>query len=60
LLVQFGFQAFINIASTLNLIPPKGMTLLFISYGGSSLLALSLSMGLILGLTRRRFGEEEN
>jgi len=36
------------------------MTLLFISYGGSSLLALSLSMGLILGLTRRRFGEEEN
>lgn len=54
LLTQFGLQAFINMASTLNLIPPKGMTLPFISYGGSSLLALSISMGMILGLTRRR------
>lgn len=54
LLTQLGLQVFINMASTLNLIPPKGMTLPFMSYGGSSLLALSLSMGILLGLTRRR------
>jgi cell division protein FtsW len=37
--------------------PTKGMTLPFISYGGSSLLALGLGMGMILALTRRRFGD---
>lgn len=52
--VQFGLQAFINMASTLRLIPTKGMTLPFVSYGGSSLLALSFGMGAILALTRRR------
>ena len=56
LLAQFGLQALINMASTLRLIPPKGMTLPFISYGGSSLLALALSMGMVLALTRRRVG----
>ncbi len=59
LLVQFGLQALINMGSTLNLIPTKGMTLPFISYGGSSLLALSLGMGFMLALTRRRFGPGE-
>lgn len=54
LLTQFGLQAFINMASTLSLMPTKGMTLPFISYGGSSLLALALSMGMVLGLLRRR------
>lgn len=58
LLTQFGLQAFINMASTLNLIPPKGMTLPFISFGGSSLLALSISMGILLALTRRRGMEQ--
>lgn len=59
LLVQFGLQAMINMASTLHLIPTKGMTLPFISYGGSSLLALALGMGMLLGLTRRRYGMGE-
>ncbi len=56
LLAQFGLQALINMASTLHLMPTKGMTLPFISYGGSSLLAVSLAMGMVLGLTRRRVG----
>ena len=56
LLVTFGLQALINMGSTLNLIPTKGMTLPFISYGGSSLLALSIGMGMALALTRRRVG----
>lgn len=56
LLVTFGLQAIINMASTLHLMPTKGMTLPFISYGGSSLLALSLGMGMVLALTRRRAG----
>jgi cell division protein FtsW len=56
LLTQFGLQAFVNMASTLHLIPTKGMTLPFISYGGSSMLAICLTLGLALALTRRRPG----
>ena len=54
LLAQFGLQALINMASTLDLIPTKGMTLPFISYGGSSMLGLAIGMGMLLALTRRR------
>ena len=54
LLAQFGLQALINMASTLDLIPTKGMTLPFISYGGSSLMGLAVGMGMLLALTRRR------
>ncbi len=54
LLVQFGLQAFINMGSTLRLIPTKGMTLPFVSYGGSSMLAMAIGMGMLLALTRRR------
>lgn len=59
LVVQFGSQAIINMASSLSLMPTKGMTLPFISYGGSSMLAQAIGMGLVLGLTRRRIGKYE-
>jgi cell division protein FtsW len=58
LLTQFGLQAVINLASTLHLMPTKGMTLPFISYGGSSTIALALGMGMVLALTRKRYGQE--
>ena len=54
LVVLFGVQSVINIAVNLNLIPAKGMTLPFISYGGSSMLAVAFETGLLLALTRRR------
>ncbi len=54
LLSQFGLQAFINMASTLHLIPTKGMTLPFMSYGGSSMFAISIVVGLILAFSRQR------
>jgi len=53
LFIQFGIQAFINLAVNLSLLPSKGMTLPFISYGGSSMLATAIGMGMILSLTRR-------
>ncbi|WP_374473158.1 putative lipid II flippase FtsW [Phenylobacterium sp.] len=56
LFVLVGQQAFINVAVNLNLIPTKGMTLPFISYGGSSMIAMGLTLGLALALTRRRPG----
>lgn len=59
LAIQFALQAFVNMASALHLIPTKGMTMPFISYGGSSLLALGTSMGIMLSLTRRRHGSME-
>jgi cell division protein FtsW len=60
LFVLVGQQAIINIAVNLNLIPTKGMTLPFISYGGSSMLAMGLTLGMALALTRRRPGAYTN
>jgi cell division protein FtsW len=54
LVTGLGLQAFVNMASSLQLIPTKGMTLPLISYGGSSALAIALGMGMLLALTRRR------
>jgi cell division protein FtsW len=54
LLMLFGVQSAINMAVNLHLMPAKGMTLPFISYGGSSLIALSLGMGFLLAVTRKR------
>lgn len=53
ILSMFGLQAFVHMGSALNLLPTKGMTLPFISYGGSSILAMGFGMGVVLGLTRR-------
>jgi cell division protein FtsW len=52
---SFGLQAVVNMASTLHLMPTKGMTLPFISYGGSSIVAIALGVGMLLALTRKRF-----
>lgn len=54
LVALFGLQALMNMASTMHLIPPKGITLPFISYGGSATLALAWAMGLMLAMTRDR------
>jgi cell division protein FtsW len=53
LVIEFGLQAMINMMVNVQLAPSKGMTLPFISYGGSSMLALSIGMGLLLAFTRR-------
>jgi len=53
LLTQFGLQAGINLGVNVAILPPKGMTLPFVSYGGSSLVALALGTGMALALLRR-------
>jgi cell division protein FtsW len=52
--IQFALQCAINLAVNLNLMPPKGMTLPFVSYGGTSTIAIAFAMGLMLAMTRKR------
>ena len=55
LMVQFTMQVIVNIGVSLGLFPTKGMTLPFISYGGSSMLATGISFGLILAFTKKKY-----
>ena len=54
LVMLFGLQSAINMLVNVQLMPAKGMTLPFISYGGSSLISLALAMGFLIAVTRRR------
>ena len=54
LTMLFGIQSCINLAVNLHLMPAKGMTLPFVSYGGSSLISLALGMGFLIAVTRKR------
>lgn len=60
LILQFTLQVVINIGVTINLLPTKGLTLPFLSYGGSSMLNMGMCFGFILGLTKKHFGNQEN
>jgi len=53
LLILFGLQVLLNVSVTLGLVPTTGITFPFISYGGSSLLSISISMGVVLALTKK-------
>lgn len=59
LAASFGLQSIINMASTLHLMPTKGMTLPFISYGGSSIIATAVGMGMLLAITRKNVHAED-
>ena len=56
--VQFALQAMVNMGSALHLIPTKGMTLPFLSYGGSSIIATAFGMGMVLSFTKRRLDDK--
>lgn len=59
LAASLGLQAFVNMASSLHIIPTKGMTLPFISYGGSSLLGTAIEVGMLLAITRKNTASED-
>ena len=54
LITMFGLQAFIHMGANIHILPTKGMTLPFVSYGGSSVIALGIAMGMLLGLSRKQ------
>ncbi|MCI0598158.1 MAG: FtsW/RodA/SpoVE family cell cycle protein, partial [Beijerinckiaceae bacterium] len=56
LVTLFGIQSAINMAVNVDLVPAKGMTLPFISYGGSSLISLALAIGFLIAVLRKRPG----
>ncbi len=55
LMMQFSIQVMVNIGVSMRLLPTKGMTLPFISYGGSSMIAMSICFGLILAFTKKKY-----
>ena len=55
---SFGLQSLLNIFSSLALIPTKGMTLPFVSYGGSSMLSSAILFGYLLSLTKKKYEEK--
>jgi cell division protein FtsW len=57
-LAQFGIQSIINMGVAVNMLPAKGMTLPFLSYGGSSVIAIAVGMGIMLAMTRTRYGKQ--
>lgn len=59
LAASLGLQAFVNMASSLHIIPTKGMTLPFISYGGSSLIGTAVVIGMLLAITRKNTASED-
>ena len=59
LAASFGLQGIINMASSLHLMPTKGMTLPFVSYGGSSILASAMGIGMLLAITRKNAHSED-
>ena len=59
LAASLGLQGIVNMASSLHLMPTKGMTLPFISYGGSSLLGTALEVGMLLAITRKNTASED-
>tara|TARA_Y100001934_G_C12281337_1_gene740078 strand:+ start:174 stop:1319 length:1146 start_codon:yes stop_codon:yes gene_type:complete len=59
LLILFGIQVLLNVSVTLGIVPTTGITFPFISYGGSSLLSISISMGIVLALTKKDYSREK-
>ena len=59
LLILFGIQVLLNVSVTLGIVPTTGITFPFISYGGSSLLSISISMGIVLALTKKDYSRHK-
>jgi cell division protein FtsW len=58
LVSQLTIQIIVNIAVSINLAPTKGMTLPFISYGGSSMISTAICLGFILALTKKKYHQD--
>jgi cell division protein FtsW len=58
LMMQFTTQVIVNVGVSLKLFPTKGMTLPFISYGGSSMMSMAICFGLVLALTKRKYHKD--